>query len=79
MAVRSRRRHAAETPAAPRRESLGVTEYWIVDPEVDRIHVYRHDGNSFGSAIELSREDTDVLTTALLPGLEMPLARIFRD
>jgi Uma2 family endonuclease len=60
-------------------ERVGVAEYWIVDPEVDRIRVYRHDGNSFGAAIESSREHGDVLTTPLLPGLEMPLARIFRD
>ena len=34
---------------------------------------------TFGRAVELSREQDDVLTTPLLPGLEMPLARIFRD
>ena len=33
----------------------------------------------FGRAIELSREGSDVLTTTLLPGLDMPLARIFRE
>lgn len=45
----------------------------------DRVSVYRRNGDSFGGAIELSREHGDVLTTPLLPGLEMPLARIFRD
>jgi Uma2 family endonuclease len=60
-------------------ERQGVSGYWTVDPEVDRIRVYRHDGNSFGGATELSREHGDVLTTPLLPGLDMPLARIFRD
>jgi Uma2 family endonuclease len=60
-------------------ERAGVTEYWIVDPEVDRLRVYRRDGDTFGRAIELSREHGDVLTSPLLPGLELPLARIFRD
>ena len=60
-------------------ERAGVTEYWIVDPEVDRVRVYRRDGDTFGRAIELSREHGEVLTTPLLPGLEMPLARIFRE
>ena len=60
-------------------ERAGVTEYWIIDPEVDRVRVHRRDGDTFARAIELSREHGDVLTTPLLPGLEMPLARIFRD
>ena len=60
-------------------ERQGVTEYWIVDPEVDRIRIYRQEGDVFGRAIELSREHGDVLTTSLLPGLELPLTRIFRD
>ncbi|HKE85770.1 MAG TPA: Uma2 family endonuclease [Vicinamibacterales bacterium] len=60
-------------------ERMGVSEYWIVDPEVDRVRVYRRDGETFARGHELSREHGDVLTTQLLPGLEMPLARIFRE
>jgi Uma2 family endonuclease len=60
-------------------ERAGVTEYWIVDPDVDRVRVHQRDGDLFGRAIELSREHGDVLSTPLLPGLEMKLERIFRD
>jgi len=60
-------------------ERTGVTEYWIVNPESESIRVFRRASARFASAVELSREAGDVLTTALLPGLEMPLARIFRD
>ena len=60
-------------------ERAGVTEYWLIDPEFDRVCVYRRDGDAFGRAIELSREHGDVLTTPLLPGLDLPLAGIFRD
>jgi Uma2 family endonuclease len=60
-------------------ERSGVSEYWIVDPELDVVRVYRRDGDGFGRAIELSRETNEVLATPLLPGLEMTLARIFRD
>ena len=60
-------------------ERTGASEYWIVDPAIDVIRIYRREGAGFGRPVELSREAGDVLTTSLLPGLEMPLARIFRD
>ena len=68
-------------PSIKRRlyERKGASEYWIVDPEIDVIRVYRRDDAGFGRPVELSRETGDVLTTPLLPGLDMPLARIFRD
>ena len=33
----------------------------------------------FTRPVELSRETNEVLTTSLLPGLELPLARLFRE
>jgi Uma2 family endonuclease len=59
-----------------RYELLGVSEYWIVDPLADRVHVFRPEGESFGKAAELSIGD--VLTTPLLPGLEIPLGYLFQ-
>ncbi|MNC85144.1 hypothetical protein D3C83_07270 [compost metagenome] len=60
-------------------ERAMVQEYWIVDPEIDVMRVYRRDGRSFLRPVELSRERGDVLRTALLPGFDLPLARVFRD
>ncbi len=60
-------------------ERAGVAEYWFVDPEVDTVRVYRRDGDRFAVVRELLRETDDVLTTDLLPGLDIPLARIFRE
>jgi Uma2 family endonuclease len=60
-------------------ERTGVSEYWIVDPEIDAVRVYRRTGDRFAEPLELSREAGDVLTTPLLPGLELPLSRIFRE
>ena len=60
-------------------ESFGVLEYWVVDPELDIIRVYRRSGDSFGRARELSLEAGDVLTTPRLPGCELPLAGVFKE
>ena len=59
-----------------RYELLGVSEYWIVDPLADRVHVFKSEGESFCKAAELS--GGDVLTTPLLPGLEIPLQHLFQ-
>ena len=59
-------------------ERSGVSEYWVVDPEIDVVRVYRRGTGAFKRPIELRAEDNEVLTTPLLPGLSLPLARIFR-
>ncbi len=59
-------------------ERMGVSEYWIVDPKRDVVRVYRRDGDAFARAVECSLEACDSITTALMPGLELPLARVFR-
>jgi Uma2 family endonuclease len=58
---------------------FGVSEYWVVDPEVERVRVYRRAGDACDRAEELSREAGDVLTSALLPGLELSLTRILAE
>ena len=59
-------------------ERTGVSEYWVVDPERDTIRVYGREGDEFARVSELSAEAGDVLVTPLLPGLEIPLARVFK-
>lgn len=60
-------------------ERFGVAEYSLVDPELDTITGLRRTGDRYEHAAELSRERGDVLTTPLLPGLELPLEKIFED
>ena len=59
-------------------ERSGVSEYWVVDPEIDVVRVYRRNAERFARPIELTAEAGDTLTTPLLPGLSLPLSRIFR-
>jgi Uma2 family endonuclease len=53
-------------------ERFGVRECWLVDLERRVVRVFRS-----GSAAELSAEADDVLTTPLLPGLEIRVIEIF--
>ncbi len=55
----------------------GVSEYWVVDPDIDVVRVYRAEQGMFGRPTELSAEAGDVLITPHLSGLEIPVSRIF--
>lgn len=56
-------------------ERTGVEEYWVVDPDKDFIDVHRRMAGEFGPPIRYRRGET--LTTPLLPGLELPLDKVF--
>jgi Uma2 family endonuclease len=59
-------------------ERGGVREYWLVDPELDLVKVFRRQSDgSFPRVAELSREQHDVLATPLLPGLAIGLDELF--
>jgi Uma2 family endonuclease len=59
-------------------ERAGVREYWLVDPDLDLIKVFRRasDG-TFPRAAELSAEERDVLTSPLLDGFSLHLDALF--
>jgi len=58
-------------------ERFGVAEYWVVDPELDLVKIYRRASNGFTRVAELTAEASDVLTTPLLPGFSIHLAEVF--
>jgi Uma2 family endonuclease len=60
-------------------ERFGVSEYWVVDPDIDVIKVYRLTDGRYTRVSELTLRADDVLTTPLLPGLELRLAEIFAE
>jgi Uma2 family endonuclease len=60
-------------------ERFGVGEYWVIDPEIDATTVYRRPGERYERVAQLTVAAADVLTTPLLPELELPLTKIFED
>jgi Uma2 family endonuclease len=61
-------------------ERTGVREYWLVDPELDTVQVFRPSPEGkLARVVELTSEDGDVLTTPLLPGCQIDLRELFRN
>jgi Uma2 family endonuclease len=61
-------------------ERTGVREYWLVDPELDLVQVFRTTPEGkLARVAELTAEDDDALTTPLLPGWTLQMRELFRD
>ncbi|MBP1779743.1 MAG: uncharacterized protein H6Q86_5754, partial [candidate division NC10 bacterium] len=58
-------------------ERVGVREYWIVDPELEAVKVYRREDERFTRAAESSRDEGHTLNTPLLSGLSIALEDLF--
>ena len=60
-------------------ERAGVREYWLVDPDLNAVTVYRRatDGG-FPPAVRLTAERHDMLATPLVPGWSVTIARLLR-
>lgn len=67
-----------ETIKRQRYEHYGIPEYWIIDPALDQVKMYRLTDGSYGQASVLSLEAQALLTTRLLPGLNLPLNTLFK-
>lgn len=60
-----------------RYELLDVEEYWMFNTDLRSVRIFRRDGDRLRLAAELSAAAGDVLTSPLLPGLELRLAELF--
>jgi Uma2 family endonuclease len=59
-------------------ERAGVREYWLVDPELDVIKVFRREpAGAFPRVAQLTARQDDRLTTPLLPELVVVLSTLF--
>ncbi len=60
-------------------ERTGVREYWLVDPELDAVQIFRLlPEGKLARVAELSADDGHSLTTPLLPGCTIELRALFR-
>jgi len=55
--------------------TFGVPEYWVVDPDIDRVEVHRLAGEKYGKPELFVAPET--LTYDRLPGLTIDLAALF--
>ena len=61
-------------------ERGGVREYWLIDPELDIVKVYRREADGrFPRVGELSREAEDRLISDVLPGWSIALTTLLAD
>jgi Uma2 family endonuclease len=69
-------RRTDEVIKRKRYEQFGIKEYWIVDPELETVKVYRMTDKGYVRVAELSKDANELLATPLLPNLNILLAEI---
>ena len=60
-------------------ESYGVQEYWVIDPVLETVKVYRLEEARFTRAVEWTSEAGDEISSPLLPGFVCQLADVFKE
>jgi len=54
-----------------------VLEYWVIDPQAEAVRVYRRRGRQLERTVDVTREAGESVSTPLLPGLGVRLAKLF--
>lgn len=58
-------------------ERYGVGEYWIVDPAIETVKIYRREGAAFTRVAEISTETGGAITSPLLPRFALDVNVVF--
>lgn len=59
-------------------DRCGVAEYWFLNPGAETVRVYRRGAKVLERLREMAADSGDALTSPLLAGMSIPLARIFQ-
>ncbi len=62
------------TTKAQRYAALGISHYWIVDPQTRQIECYRREGSTYHLVVSVGPQDTLVHTD--FPGLQIPVSQL---
>lgn len=57
-------------------ERFGVPSYWTLDPDIDRMELFRLEGPAY--VLAAAGSSPEVLRPSEFPGLELPLAEVFK-
>ena len=60
-------------------EAFSVQEYWVVDPVLETIKVYRLQGEGYAKVVEWSLEADDSISSPLLTGFACRLLDVFGE
>lgn len=54
-----------------------IPEYWIIDPELETVNIYRLSDQGYSQRVELSLENNEPLTSSLFSGWTLSLRTLF--
>jgi Uma2 family endonuclease len=60
-------------------DRAGVREYWIVDPEANTLSIHRRAADGSFPQVQSLPNDTEAITTPLLPGFSLSTEKLFRN
>jgi Uma2 family endonuclease len=60
-------------------ESAGVDEYWVVDPELELVKIYRSSDGAYVRGADLDTDTGGTITSPLLPEFALPIAEVFAE
>lgn len=58
-------------------DRFGVDEYWIADPELELVKIYRRMAAGFERVAEIEADEGGTITTPLLPGFSLDVRDVF--
>lgn len=58
-------------------ESAGIDEYWVADPELEMLRIYRLERGAYVLSLEIDTDRGGDVTSTLLAGFSLPVEKVF--